>query len=57
MKVEMKKWEIERVKEKIGEILQFWAYSLIEVKDGSGRSMSMSIKTFLEQLEEKLSKD
>ncbi len=46
----MENWEIERVVEKINNILQFWAYDSIEVSDETGHKMSMSIKTFEEQL-------
>ena len=47
----MEDWEIERIKEKIGKVLEFWMYEFIEVSTKSGRKMSMSVKTFLENLE------
>lgn len=57
MKIEMKNWEIERVVEKISEILNFWSYDSIEVSDENGHKMSMSKDNFLEQLRRELNKD
>jgi len=54
MKVEMEQWEIERIKEKVAKVLDFWKYDFIEVGNESGHKMSMSKKTFLEQLEREL---
>lgn len=54
MRVEMKQWEIERVKEIVSKLLEFYIYEFIEANDGNGRSISMSTKTFLEQLEREL---
>lgn len=50
----MKQWEVERIKEIVGNILQFWSYDLIDVHDGNGRRMGMSVKTFLEALDREL---
>lgn len=56
MKIEMKQWEIERVKEIVGKVLDFWAYKYIEMSsdDTGGATLSMSTVTFLEQLEREL---
>ena len=50
----MEQWEIERIKEKIGKVLEFWMYDSINMKDDTGRQLSMSTKSFLEQLEREL---
>lgn len=54
MKVEMKKWEIERIKEIIAKILEFYAYDTISAKNSSGGELSMSTTVFFEQLEREL---
>lgn len=55
MKIEMKKWEVERIKEIVGDILDFWMYDLIEMESSSSsHKMGMSVETFLENLERKL---
>lgn len=54
MKVSIEQWEIERVKEKVGRILDFTQYDFIETNDGHGRSLGMSIEEFLKQLDREL---
>ena len=55
MEVKMEKWEVERVKEKISKILEFWMYDLISMKSStSSHEMGLSTETFLEQLEREL---
>jgi hypothetical protein len=54
MKIEMKKWEIERIKEIISDVLEFWQHDTITAENSSGHKLSMSTKTFLEHLERAL---
>ena len=53
MKVTMEKWEVERVKKIISDILQLWSHDTITAGDDNG-SVSMSTKTFFEALESDL---
>ena len=50
----MEQWEIERIKEKVGKVLDFYMYDFIKMEGDAGHAMSMSIKTFLEELEREL---
>ena len=54
MQVEMKQWEVERVKEIVSDILDLRMYDSVEAKTYGGRLISMSKKTFLESLERSL---
>lgn len=50
MKIQMEDWEIQRVVEKVSDVLHFWMYDSIEVSAESGHKMSMSKETFIESL-------
>ena len=54
MKTTMKQWEIERIKEIVSDVLELWSGEFIEVNNGNGNARSMSIKTFLQDLERAL---
>lgn len=55
MKVEMKQYEIERVKEIISKILEFWMYDSISMKSStSTHQLSMTKEVFIENLEREL---
>jgi hypothetical protein len=49
------KEEIEGIKEVIDKILQLWTYDFVSASSPDGREISMSKKTFFEQLERELS--
>ncbi len=53
MRVDLHKWEVERVKNIVAGILDFYQYDSIEVRS-EHNAMSMSIETFLENLERDL---
>jgi hypothetical protein len=54
MRTSIHKWEVERIKEIVSEILQLWCYNSISAEDSCGAKISMSAKTFLEHLERDL---
>lgn len=54
MKIELQNWEVQRIKDIVGRVLDLYMYDSIEVSTSGGHAMSMSTKTFLESLERDL---
>jgi hypothetical protein len=50
----MKNWEIERIKEIVSDVLELWSGEFIEVNDSHGNGRSMSIETFMKDLDARL---
>lgn len=54
MRIQMKNWEVERIKEIVSDVLELWSGNYIEVNDGCGNFRSMSKETFLKELDKEL---